>query len=81
MPIYDFSCRTCSHEFEALVRGSKTPTCPECSGQDLERKLSFPVVRSESTKAQVKAAVRRRDKAQAIDNAHEQRKYEASHDD
>jgi hypothetical protein len=29
----------------------------------------------------VKAAVQRRDAAQAKDNAHEQRKYEASHDD
>jgi putative FmdB family regulatory protein len=81
MPIYDYSCNSCSNEFEALVRGSSSPTCPECGSQDLERKLSFPVVRSESTKAQVKAAVKRRDAAQAKDNAHEQRKYEASHDD
>jgi putative FmdB family regulatory protein len=81
MPIYDYSCNACSHEFEALVRGSTQPRCPECASQDLERKLSFPVVRSESTRALVKAAVKRRDAAQAKDNAHEQRKYEASHDD
>jgi putative FmdB family regulatory protein len=81
MPIYDYSCNSCSHEFEALVRGSSRPTCPECGSQDLERKLSFPAVRSESTKERVRAAVQRRDAAQAKDNAHEQRKYEASHDD
>ena len=81
MPIFDYSCNVCSAEFEALVRGSSSPTCPECGSQDLDRKLSFPVVRSDSTKAQVKAAVKRRDAAQAKDNAHEQRKYEASHDD
>jgi putative FmdB family regulatory protein len=81
MPIYDYSCNACSHEFEALVRGSSRPSCPECRSQDLERKLSFPVVRSESTKQRVKTAVKRRDAAQAKDNAHEQRKYEASHDD
>jgi putative FmdB family regulatory protein len=81
MPIYDYSCRACSHEFEALVRGSKVPACPECKSQDLERKLSFPVVRSESTRGQVMASVKKRDKAQAKDNAHEQRKYELSHDD
>jgi putative FmdB family regulatory protein len=81
MPIYDYSCRACSHEFEALVRGSNLPACPECQSQDLERKLSFPVVRSESTKERVRTYTQKRDKAQAVDNAHEQRKYELSHDD
>jgi putative FmdB family regulatory protein len=81
MPIYDYACRACSHEFEALVRGSNVPACPECKSEDLERKLSFPVVRSESTRGQIKASVKKRDKAQAKDNAHEQRKYELSHDD
>ena len=60
--------QSCSNEFEALVRGSSSPTCPECGSQDLDRKLSFPVVRSESTKAQLKAAVKGRDAAQAKDN-------------
>ena len=81
MPIFDYSCSACSAEFEALVRGSNSPVCPECGSKELERKLSFPVVRSESTKERVKASVKRRDAAQAKDNAHEQRKYELSHDD
>jgi putative FmdB family regulatory protein len=81
MPIYDYSCNECGHEFEALVRGASVPACPECRSGNLERKLSFPTVRSEATKGRVMAAVKKRDKLQATDQASEQRKYEASHDD
>ena len=81
MPIYDFACSACGHEFEALVRGSKQPACPECKSEQLERKLSMPALKTESTHARVMDYARKRDKAQAIDKAHEQRKYELSHDD
>jgi putative FmdB family regulatory protein len=81
MPIYDYSCRACNHEFEALVRGSSVPACPECRSEELDRKVSFPVVKSESTKGRIMASAKKRDKLQAIDRAHEQRKYELSHDD
>ena len=81
MPIYDYSCNACGHEFEALVRGSSRPTCPECKSDELERKMPMPTVRSEATHERVMKFARKRDKAQAIDKAHEQRKYELSHDD
>jgi putative FmdB family regulatory protein len=81
MPLYDFSCSACGHEFEALVRGSKQPSCPECKSEQLERKMSMPTMHTESTHARVMSSARKRDKAQATDNAAEQRKYELSHDD
>jgi putative FmdB family regulatory protein len=37
MPLFDFRCRSCSHEFEALVRPGGTPACPECQNADLDR--------------------------------------------
>lgn len=40
MPLYDYVCKGCNHEFEALVRTGSTPECPECHSQDLERQLS-----------------------------------------
>jgi putative FmdB family regulatory protein len=40
MPLFEYVCHTCSHQFEALVRGSGTPECPACHGADLERRLS-----------------------------------------
>ena len=81
MPIYDYSCTACGHEFEALVRGSKLPACPECKSEQLERKLSMPALHTETTHARVMDYAKKRDKAQAVDKAHEQRKYELSHDD
>jgi putative FmdB family regulatory protein len=81
MPIYDYSCRGCGHTFEALVRSTTTPSCPECRSEDLERLLSLPAVRSESTKQQALRAAKRRDAGQASERVHAQREYEAHHDD
>ena len=40
MPLYEYACKSCDHEFEALVRGSEQPACPACQGHELQRKLS-----------------------------------------
>ena len=40
MPIYEYSCRACGHDFETLVRASETPKCAKCESADLEKKLS-----------------------------------------
>ena len=50
MPIYEYECRGCTHQFEQLVRTGDTPHCPKCSGQDLERLLSHVAVSSEHTR-------------------------------
>ena len=42
MPLYEYKCRGCGHQYEALVRGVEVPPCPSCKGQDLERLLSAP---------------------------------------
>ena len=81
MPIYEYECRGCGHQFEALVRKSDTPACPECASTELERLLSLPVVKSESTKAQALRAAKKRDKAQGTERTMEQLKYERSHND
>ena len=54
VPLYDFRCRACGHEFEALVRPANAPQCPECHATDLERLLSTFVASSEE--GQQKAA-------------------------
>ncbi len=81
MPIFDYVCKSCQHEFEALVLGGKTPVCEKCGGSDLERLLSMPYVKSESTKALAMKAARARDKAAGTERMIEQHKYEQSHDD
>ncbi len=40
MPIYEYSCKQCNHQFETLVRSGSTPDCPSCNSTDLEKKLS-----------------------------------------
>lgn len=81
MPLFDFQCKSCGHEFEGLVRGQVTPPCPHCAGHDLERLPSLPAVRSESTKAKAMRAARQRDQKQGAEREHAQRQYEANHDD
>ena len=81
MPIYEYSCRNCSHQFEALVRRATVPSCPECQSADLERLLSLPAVKSESTRGLAMRAAKHRDKQQAQERVSAQRAYEASHDD
>jgi putative FmdB family regulatory protein len=31
MPIYEYRCERCGHEFERLVFGGETPECPSCA--------------------------------------------------
>lgn len=42
MPIYEYACEDCGHEFEALVRSDSTPECPKCQSTQLEKQLSVP---------------------------------------
>lgn len=41
MPVYEYRCKSCGHEFEALSSWSKADAqvCPEC-GSEPERLLS-----------------------------------------
>jgi putative FmdB family regulatory protein len=81
MPIYDYRCRACGHEFEALVRKTDQPACPSCAGRELDRRFPMPVVKSETTKAQALRAAKQRDKAQGTERVQEQLRYERSHND
>jgi putative FmdB family regulatory protein len=49
MPIYEYACGHCGHEFETLVRSGSTPDCPQCHSTELAKKLSvFAAGRSEA---------------------------------
>jgi putative FmdB family regulatory protein len=80
MPIFDFTCRSCGNQFEALVL-KRVAACPNCQSEDLEKMLSLPVVRSEGTKAKTMAQSRKQEKAVAAEKNHAQRLYEQSHND
>jgi putative FmdB family regulatory protein len=40
MPIFEYACRQCGHAFEALVRSSTLPSCPQCQATQLDKQLS-----------------------------------------
>lgn len=42
MPIYEYICRDCGHEFEKIVRASSGPVeCVRCGAAAPERKVSL----------------------------------------
>ena len=80
MPLYDYACRKCGHEFEALVRaGGSTPACTECGSEDLERLLSGFAVSSEHTRALNLKAGRKYYSKDRKDKAMAQYEYEKHH--
>jgi len=40
VPLFEYQCRKCGHEFEALVIGTRTPVCPKCKSEELEKRVS-----------------------------------------
>lgn len=47
MPIYEYACRSCEHQFESIQKASEAPLrdCPECGEAALKKLLSAPVFR------------------------------------
>jgi putative FmdB family regulatory protein len=48
MPIFEYICKDCHHEFEALVFGKDKAECPKCHGKKLEPQLSVFAVSAKS---------------------------------
>lgn len=44
MPIYEFACKKCGHNFEVLYRasdGTSMPSCPACKSKKTEKLMSI----------------------------------------
>ena len=81
MPIFEYACRSCGKQFELLVRTGTEPACRHCHSTDLERLLSIPAIKSETTHGAAMAAARLRDQKQASEKYRAQREYELKHND
>ncbi len=51
MPIFEYVCKECQHQFEALVYGKEKASCPKCESKKLEPKLSVFAVSAKSSPA------------------------------
>lgn len=81
MPIFEYQCQACGNEFELLVLKGTVPACPKCAAETLERQVSLPSVKSDSTHALAMKAAKKRDSKQAGEMNRAQREYELHHND
>ena len=79
MPIYEYECRGCGHQFEQLIRTGDEPSCPSCQGVDLERLLSQVSMSSEHTRQLHFNRARQAAKRVQRDKDHAQMEYEKKH--
>lgn len=40
MPIFEYHCNGCGIDFECLVFGKETPTCPDCESPKVRKLMS-----------------------------------------
>jgi putative FmdB family regulatory protein len=45
MPLFEYRCTRCEHEFEALVRDAAWPECPACGATKPDKLLSAVAAR------------------------------------
>jgi putative FmdB family regulatory protein len=55
MPIFEYICQGCDHEFEALVYGSDKPECPKCHSKKLSARLSVFAVAAKASSTSASA--------------------------
>jgi putative FmdB family regulatory protein len=81
VPLFDFRCRACAAEFEALVRAGHTPVCPSCGGNDLEKLVtrSFSVKSGSGLSPAARRAVQKQQSGQKQDQDAFQHEIEQKH--
>lgn len=80
MPLYDFKCLDCGHQFEALVLKTE-PSCPACQGGKLEQLISLFSVDSASIRQNNINSARRANVKVARDKAVADQEAINHHDD
>jgi putative FmdB family regulatory protein len=56
MPIFEYICQDCQHEFEALVMSKSKAACPKCESKKLAPQLSVFAVSAKGSAAPSRAA-------------------------
>ncbi len=56
MPIFEYICKQCDHEFEAIVYGGKKAECPKCQSKQLAPQLSVFAVAAKGPSSPARSA-------------------------
>ena len=81
MPLFDFHCTQCGHEFEALVRAQDPPaTCPSCRSTAVEKLLSGFALHTEDRHRAAVADSRKRQIAKNKDKLVAEEEYRKEHE-
>ena len=82
MPIYEYQCNACEHQFEYLVIHSSPPAkCPSCGSKKLDKMISQCAVSSENTRQTHFDRARKAAGKVAKEKAHEEHKQTHHHHD
>ena len=83
MPIYEYRCKACDHEFEALILPHQPmdAECPECHSKDLEKLLSGFALSSDGIRQANAAKSRKEQIAKRQDKIIADEEHRIHHDD
>ena len=82
MPIYEYVCRGCGHQFEYLImHSSPPPECPSCHKKDLEKQISLAGIGSENISQANLQSARKKSAVIQKDKQHEEHKHYHEHHD
>ena len=81
MPIFEYRCRACEHEFETIVLPKSSPACPECGSGDLEKLLSGFALSTDSIRKANAAKSRQQQIAKRKDQIIADEEHRLHHDD
>ena len=79
MPIYEFLCQRCGHQFEKLVRVDHTAPCPACQSEEVERLLSLAAISTQKSRTHAITGARRVAMDVKKEKDHAQAEYERNY--
>ena len=79
MPIYQYECKKCSHQFEKLVRLNETPDCPACHSSDLQKQFTAAAISTQKSRSSSFNKARAVAKEVKKEKDHAQAEYERNY--